>query len=111
MQAIFAARGVTDSQRQERLIDIAQLHMHDASQGEIVWNDVQAIQRHNEMFADDLPVPLTASEGYNQHGHSSPYDGGFIGLHVHNHVDNFSGGLAFACYHPGTTLPQQPWAI
>lgn len=28
----------------------------------------------------------------------------------HDHRDNFHGGFAFACYHPGTGLPQQPWA-
>lgn len=32
-------------------------------------------------------------------------------LKVHDHRDNFNGGYAFAVYHPGTALPQQPWAI
>lgn len=30
----------------------------------------------------------------------------------HDHRDNVTGGgFAFACYHPGTGLPQQPWAL
>ncbi|MGC4033238.1 MAG: hypothetical protein QM754_16200 [Tepidisphaeraceae bacterium] len=32
-------------------------------------------------------------------------------LPVHDHRDNFNGGFAFAVFHPGTALPQQPWAI
>jgi hypothetical protein len=32
-------------------------------------------------------------------------------LPIHDHRDNFNGGFAFATYHPGTALPQQPWAI
>jgi hypothetical protein len=27
---------------------------------------------------------------------------------IHDHQDNFNGGFAFSCYHPGTALPQQP---
>lgn len=29
----------------------------------------------------------------------------------HQHTSNFDGGFAFAIFHPGTSLPQQPWAI
>lgn len=32
-------------------------------------------------------------------------------LPVHDHRSNFHGGFAFATYHPGTSLPQMPWAI
>lgn len=32
-------------------------------------------------------------------------------LPLHDHRDNFNGGFAFAVYHPGTALPQRPWAI
>lgn len=32
-------------------------------------------------------------------------------LPIHDHRDNFNGGFAFATYHPGTALPQQPWAL
>jgi hypothetical protein len=32
-------------------------------------------------------------------------------LPVHNHSDNFSGGYAWAVYHPGTSTPQQQWHI
>lgn len=31
-------------------------------------------------------------------------------LPPHEHRDNLNGGFAFACYHPSTGLPQQPWA-
>lgn len=30
---------------------------------------------------------------------------------IHDHRDNFNGGFAFSCFHPGTALPQRPWAI
>lgn len=34
------------------------------------------------------------------------------GTPLHDHRDNVTGGgFAFATYHPGTSLPQQPWAI
>jgi hypothetical protein len=32
-------------------------------------------------------------------------------LPVHDHRDNYNGGFAMAIYSPGTSLPQQPWAI
>lgn len=39
----------------------------------------------------------------------------YVGLHdlyetvPHDHRDNYNGGFAFSIYHPGTSLPQQPW--
>lgn len=33
------------------------------------------------------------------------------GLPPHDHRDNYNGGFAFAVMHPGTALPQQPWAL
>jgi hypothetical protein len=30
---------------------------------------------------------------------------------IHDHRDNYNGGFAFAVFHPGTALPQQPWGI
>lgn len=32
-------------------------------------------------------------------------------LTPHDHRDNYNGGFAFSVYHPGTALPQQPWAM
>lgn len=32
-------------------------------------------------------------------------------LPIHDHRDNCNGGFAFAVYHPGTSLPQQPWHV
>lgn len=38
-----------------------------------------------------------------------PYDNSAV--LPHDHRDNYNGGFAFAVYHPGTGLPQQPWAM
>jgi hypothetical protein len=112
VRSLAAARKL-DLAARLRLKSAAQLlHFHDASQGEISWNDVQAIQSYNEFTGENLQVPLAASEGYNQHGHTGPYDGGYIpGMGPHDHRDNFNGGFAFAVYHPGTSIPQMPWAV
>lgn len=32
-------------------------------------------------------------------------------LPPHDHRDNLNGGFAFSTYHPGTSLPQMPWAL
>lgn len=38
--------------------------------------------------------------------------GSQLPLPLHDHRDNVTGlGFAFATYHPGTALPQQPWAL
>lgn len=35
-----------------------------------------------------------------------------LDLPIHDHRDNITGGgFAFAVYHPGTALPQQPWHL
>jgi hypothetical protein len=113
MRAIVTANGLTKDQRDLFRQSEANIHFHDGSQNEIAWNDVQAIIMHNEMTSEDLPIPFVASEGYNNHGHSSEYDGGWIpGMGIHDHRDAVTGGgFAFAVYHPGTGLPQQPWAV
>lgn len=49
---------------------------------------------------DNLPAYIFVSDD----------DGTEADLRLHDHRDNFNGGFAFACYHPGTGLPQQPWA-
>jgi len=63
-------------------------------------------------------VALLTFMGYDQSGeplyvftYNAPQeqsnDGG-----IHDHRDNITGkGFAFSVYHPGTSLPQQPWAI
>jgi hypothetical protein len=109
---VAEAQGIPPEQRGDQTIPTSQLHFHDGAQAPIAWNDVQAAQYRQRYLGQDVPVPLTAAEGYNQHGHTSQYDGGFIpGMGPHDHRDNFNGGLAFACYHPGTALPQMPWAL
>jgi hypothetical protein len=110
---IVATHGLSNDERNQIRHHESQIHFHDDSQNGIAWNDVHATIMHNELTGEDLPVPLVASEGYNQHGHTGPFDGGWIpGQGIHDHRDNVTGGgFAFAVYHPGTSLPQQPWAI
>lgn len=52
---------------------------------------------------DDNSIAMYAFEFSASQGQSS--------LPIHDHRDNFNGGFAFATYHPGAALPQQPWAI
>jgi hypothetical protein len=113
IQAIVTAHGLSQTQANQLRHDRSMIHFHDNSTNGIAWNDVMAILMYNEATGENIPVPQVASEGYNQHGHTSPFDGGWIpGMGIHDHRDNVTGcGFAFACYHPGTALPQQPWAI
>ncbi len=113
VRAIVTAHDLSVAQRYDIRHHEAMVHFHDGSTNEIAWNDVQAIIMHNELSGDDLPVPLMASEGSNAHGHTGPYDGGWLpGQGIHDHRDNVTGnGFAFSVYHPGTILPQQPWAV
>ncbi|MEM8738089.1 MAG: hypothetical protein AAGG38_06375 [Planctomycetota bacterium] len=105
-------RGIPPEQRADQTIPVSQLHFHDDAQAPIAWNNVQAAAFRNAYLGERMPIPLTASEGYNQHGHTSQFDGGFIsGMGPHDHRDNFNGGYAWAVYHPGTSVPQMPWAI
>ena len=112
IRAIRTARNIPMAEVKDWRIAEGKLHCHDASQGEIAWNDIMAIQFYNEHTAENIPVPLVATEGYNKHYHRSEYDGGYIpGMGPHDHRDNYNGGFAFAVYHPGTKLPQMPWAV
>lgn len=112
-QTLARSQGMTPDQQKTKRINATQIHFHDDSTASIAWNDVDAVKSFNEHTGANLPVPLLASQGYSQHHHTSEYDGGFVpvGGGVHDHRDNFNGGFAFACYHPGTSLPQMPWAI
>ena len=106
------AYGASRTDLQRWRIPQSALHFHDNSTSQIAFNDVQAVMLHNEAMGTTLPVPLMPTEGYNTHGHTSQFDGGWIpGAGPHDHRDNFNGGFAFAIFHPGTRLPQQPWAI
>ena len=88
---------------------------HDDSHIPISWNDVQAIQTYNEFVLQQqsikIPVPEEATEGYNQHYHTSDYDGGLLPavMGVHDHRDNRHGGFAFAVMAPSTAVPQAAW--
>lgn len=35
----------------------------------------------------------------------------FQPIEPHDHRDIWNGGFAFSVYHPGTSLPQMPWAL
>ncbi len=112
VMAIANAQGVSHDDLLRWRIAQDMLHFHDDSTCPIAWNDVQAVDLYNEVTGANIPLPLLPTEGYNQHGHTSQFDGGWIpGAGPHDHRDNFNGGFAFAVYHPGTSLPQMPWAI
>ena len=109
---LAAHLGTPDDQRPDQTIPVSQLHFHDDEQSPIAWNDVQAVQYRNRYLRMGMDVPNVATEGYNQHGHTSDMDGGYIpGMNIHDHRDNFNGGYAFAVFHPGTALNQMPWAL
>lgn len=113
VNAIALTYGLSQTQLGQMRHSEQQVHFHDDSVNNIAWNDVQAILMYNEATGENLTVPAIASEGYNEHGHTSPFDGGWIpGMGIHDHRDNVTGcGYAFAIYHPGTALSQQPWAV
>ena len=112
MQAIFIFNGTTDTTAQRRhRIDVTKIHFHDGSQVPIAWNDIDAIRYHNRFMGTNMPVPMTASEGYNQHPHDGPFTGGLVpGRANHDHRDANNGGFAFAVYHPGTDLVAAPFS-
>ena len=115
LRQIALANGISAEEMKEWRTDLSKiLHFHDSSTTEIAWNDVQAISMFNAITGEEVPVPDTATEGYNRHYHTSEYDGGLIiglGPHDHRSNDPSYGGVAFAVYHPGTALPQMPWAM
>lgn len=111
-QAENGIRGVPD---EEVYISSVLVHHHDGSMGQLVWNNVQAIINKNKYLRSGrgvlLTVPDVATEGYNQHHHTSEFDGGIIPgiMGVHDHRDNAHGGFAFACFHPATSVPHAVW--
>jgi len=112
MDAIFTYEETPASTQSRARIHRLLLHFHDGAQSPIAWNDVEAVLYRNKFLGTDMAVPLTATEGYHQHGHVGEYDGGYLpGRSNHDHRDNLNGGFAFAVYHPGTDLPQQHFAI
>lgn len=88
-------------------------HFHGGVGFPIAWNDVQEINYFNQHVVNGqkLPVPSFPSAGYNQHSHTSEYDGGVLpGITGnHTHSSNRSGGLAFAVFAPSTGFPQADW--
>lgn len=112
MQTLMLLNDANDQNMDGAVVPLSALHWHDDATCNIAWNNVQSVIYYNRLTGASVPVPLTATEGYNKHGHSSEMDGGYIpGRGIHNHSSNFDGGLAFAVFHPGTGLPQQRFAI
>jgi hypothetical protein len=95
-------------------LDISLLHQHDGSMMEIAWNDVQAILNENRIVRNNeaplIQVPDEASEGYNQHHHTSQYDGGTIfGMGPHCHTGPRDGNFCFSVFYPSTMAPLMAW--
>ena len=114
LRQIALASGITANEMLQWRMDLSKVHFHDSSSTQIAFNDVQAIQYYNAISGDYVPVPTQASEGYNKHYHASEFDGGLVvglGPHDHRSNDPAYGGFAFAVYHPGSAVPQMPWAI
>lgn len=112
MQAVFAAEEVPAEDQSRQHIHALLLHFHDGAQAPIAFNDVQAIIYRNAYLDAEMTVPLTATEGYHQHGHTGPFDAGWLpGRANHDHRDNANGGFCFAVYHSGTDLPQANFAL
>ena len=88
-------------------------HFHGGAGSPIAWNDVQEVDFFNKYAGLDskLPVPAFPSVGYNQHSHTSEYDGGVLpGITGnHTHASSRSGGFAFAVFYPATGVPQSDW--
>lgn len=116
IKAIKTLKGISDDEAIRLLLaNCSWNHFHDGSQSGIAWNDVQAIEGYNDTVLANrhvkLAVPETATEGYNQHHHTSDYDGGVIPglMGVHDHRDNDHGGFCYCVFHPSTAVPQLPW--
>jgi hypothetical protein len=88
-------------------------HYHGGAGAPIAWNDVQEVDYFNRYAGLDskIEVPSYPSVGYNQHSHTSEYDGGVLpgitGNHTHSSARN--GGLCFAVLYPATGVPQADW--
>lgn len=104
-----------DGMRSYAFTDTSQYHFHGGMSPAIAWNDVQEANLINEYFRDStehvILVPSYPTEGYNQHSHTSEYDGGVLPgvLGAHTHKDNRNGGFAFAVFYPSTGVPLSDW--
>ena len=109
------AAGISDADADDVYMLASLVHFHDGGMGQIAWNDVQAAQYKNRYLRKGrdalLKVEASASEGYNQHHHTSEFDGGIIPgvMGNHDHRDNAHGGFAFAVFHPATKVPHAVW--
>lgn len=96
--------------------DTSQYHFHGGMSPAIAWNDVQEANLINEYFSSEdatakILIPSYPTEGYNQHSHTSEYDGGVLPgvMGAHTHKDNRNGGFAFAVFYPATGVPLSDW--
>lgn len=109
MMRIKDAYGYTDQEFYDKYsISRSTFHYHGGASPSIAWNDVQEIQSFNKYteHAVKIKVPDYPTEGYNQHSHTSEFDGGaiagLIGVHTHKSSKQADGGLCFAVFHPST---------
>jgi len=88
-------------------------HFHGGTSPGISWNDVQEIMLINKYagLPIKIDVPLRPTEGYNQHGHTSEFDGGSLpGITGnHDHRNSMNGGFSYSVMYPSTGVPQADW--
>jgi hypothetical protein len=103
--AIKASYGFSD----EKLANDASMptnifHYHGGMCPSIVWNDVQEIILINKYsnLPKKIPIPSFPTDGYNQHSHTSEYDGGVL-------PTSGGKGFNFAVFYPATGVAQAEW--
>ena len=109
--AIKASLGISDyAMKNDMTLSPSLMHFHGGLGAPIAWNDVQEIEYINRYSNQKkITVPEYPTAGYNQHGHTSEFDGGLIaglGAHTHNGTDS---NFAFAIFYPATGVPQADW--
>lgn len=116
MQSIKDTEGYNDEEFYDKFsISKDMFHYHAGESSQIAWNDIQAISYINK-YSDrpnKIAIPRYPTEGYNQHSHTSEYDGGIItgmlGVHTHKSSKQMDGGLCYAILAPSTGVPLADW--
>lgn len=106
--------GISDARmRTDGNMSTSIFHFHGGASPPIAWNDVQEASYINTYsgLKKKISVPSYPTEGYNQHHHTSEYDGGVLPgvTGNHTHKDNRNGGFAFAIFAPASGIPMSDW--
>lgn len=116
MQSIKESRNYSDEELYSKFsIPVSIFHFHGGESPEIAWNNVQASIYYNTYSdrPDKIEIPAYPTEGYNQHSHTSEFDGGAIagllGVHTHKSSKQADGGLAFAVFAPSSGVNMVDW--